>query len=186
MAIPNQKPVQAQPAILLSVKLSPDEATLILGKLNQSQFLGFTESSLALSIYAKIQNAEKLPAATMGPTTTQMNGIKKTEPSNLGQLREVFSKEPAAPQQPVTPSFTSPPHVKPVVDETPKSEESDDVEDERPGAPLKALDEAKSEASPVTPVLEEDDEKVNIPPEDTPAFGVVDHSTKKDGTDKYI
>jgi hypothetical protein len=58
-----------------------------------------------------------------------------------------------------------------------------DDEDDRPGAPLKALDEAKSEeTTPTVPV----EENANIPPEDAPAFGVVDNTKKKDGTDKYI
>lgn len=193
---------QAQSTILLNIKFTPEEASIILNKLNAATFQGFTESSLAIAILGKIQNAEKIPAASMGPTLGQMKNIRESPPTpvgetdNLNDLRQVLSKEPVPPKTaPIarttsvttteeTPRFTSAPKIKEVVEEKPGEspiEEVDtDEDDARPGAPLKALDEAKAE----TP--SEGEGTVNIPPEDSPAFGVIDNSAKKDGTDKYI
>jgi hypothetical protein len=159
------QPVNPQ-AILLNLKLSTEEATMILNKLNSAQFVGFTESSLALSILGKIQNANKIPASSIGPTATQMKNIKQTEPSNVSQLREVLGKDPKK-----AVNFTSPP---PVIEE---KEDPIDEEDNRPGPPLKALDEAREK------VESQDD---SPPPEDAGVFSVIDRSSSKDGTDKYI
>lgn len=173
----NQATPQATPAILLDCKFTPDEASLILTKLNTAQFMGFGESSMALSILGKIQNASKIPAAAIGPTVTQTNNIKDSKPSDISQLRQVLGKTPEKPvveEKARNVSFTPPP----AATETPVTEVDEDEEDSRPGPPLKALDEAKAETT------KEADPA--IPPDDAPAFGVIDNSKKKDGTDKYI
>lgn len=189
---PQQQPQPTQPAILLNIKFTPEEASIILNKLNIATFQGFTESSLAIAILGKIQNAEKIPAAVLGPTTGQMRNIREStstpvgedSPDNLNQLRTVLSKPVASPRitpAEETPRFATPPKIKEVEEKQDAPiEEVVDEDDARPGAPLKALDEAKAEP------ISEDGEKVHIPPEDSPAFGVIDNSVKKDGTDKYI
>ena len=50
---PQKKPV------VLSLRLTPEEASLVLNKLNTAQFTGFTEAQLALAILGKIQSADR-------------------------------------------------------------------------------------------------------------------------------
>lgn len=178
--------VAGQKPIVLNFKLTPEEATLILNKLNTAQFTGFTEAQMALAILGKIQNAEKVPVPIPGPSTTQMDGVRSGTPTNISNLRNVLGKQSGpineAPEGPPvkTKAFTPPPVVEPPTEEISEQDE----EDNRPGAPLTPLGEAKSK---IQEVKEDEEEKVNIPPEDAPAFGVVDNtSKKKDATNEYI
>jgi hypothetical protein len=183
----NPNVAQQKPVVLLKLALTADEASMVLNKLNVSQFVGFSESALAMSVLAKLQSAERVTQDNLGPSVDQLRNVKETRTPNKKQLQSVLNKvaaektaeKVAAPVTDRRAQFTKPTSVVKEIKEDLEDESlSGDDDDSRPGAPLKALDEAREETSPA---------KESIPPEDAGIFSVIDKSkNKKDGTDSYI
>jgi len=138
--------------------ISGEEAGLILNKLNVASFTGFKEASMATTIFAKIQSAQKVTAGPVRPPGPTI--VPPVKPAGPDLTRET------------KPAFTAPPKV-----EEKTVDAITEVEDNRPSAPLTSLDSVREGRE----VLTEDDTTVIPPGDDDSIFSVIDRSTKKSG-----
>lgn len=165
---------------LLQLYFSPEEATLILNKLNTADFKGFGEASMAMTILGKIRGANQVPVAGVGPNTVQMDKARTAPPSSPREIKENLSGKgfrPVPKPDDFKQEVKTPPEVKEeVTTETEELESSTEQteEDMRPTAPLRPLEESKNKE-----VTEED----VPPPEDAGIFSVINRS-KVSGSDK--
>jgi len=152
----NQTPPQTPPQMFQLI-ISGEEAGLILNKLNTASFTGFKEASMATTLFAKIQSAQRImpqPVAGSAP----------------------IAKSPVlTPTEETKKTFTAPPNVE-GDNATSHNDAVEDV-DHRPGAPLTSLNDVRESKEPLA-----EDETTSIPSaENDSIFAVVDRSTKKSG-----
>lgn len=180
----DQNPTNARPQVL-QLYLSPEEATLILNKMNTADFKGFGEATMAVTILGKIRGANQIPVAGPGPSSEQMTAIRNAPPSSPDAVKEALSpkKFRSVPKrEDFQEKHEEVPTVGPSVSKTEESEHIEDEkkvqevdEDTRPTAPLKPLEESKASS--------ESKEDVPPPPEDAGIFSVIDR-TKVSGSEK--
>ena len=176
-----------QPQQFLQLYLTPEEASLVLHKLNTAQFTGFGESTLAVTILGKVQSANRVPASAIGPTINQLNAVRDKESLSKDELPEALGKKTFRTIPGMTPKTEeSRPNIPESATESIVSETAPPVPpetappEEKPeiipsGAPMAALDEAKTKETEAKPEVDE-----SIPPPDAGVFSVINRDKNRD------
>lgn len=161
---------QAAPPQMFQLIVSGEEAGLILNKLNTASFTGFKEASMATTLFAKIQSAQRI-----GPQPTA--GSAPIAPP----VPPVTPITPTQETKPDASTFTAPPNVEGNEHEktVDASIDGDSIidDDNRPGAPLTSLADVRGNKEALA-----EDETTSVPSaEDDSIFSVVNKATKASG-----
>lgn len=188
---------QTQQPTILQLYISPEEASLILNKLNSCDFKGFGEATLAVTLLGKIQSCSRIPVSAVGPTTQQMNAVKSQPAASPQEIKEAmggqkrFTSVPkmsdvVKPKVPVpsTPSETRVQESASVTGLKTTKDEDSIEEDKRPVAPLAAINEARKPVEGTTEETEIDD--APPPPEDAGIFSVINKTSAPGSEKDYV
>ncbi len=131
---------QSQVPMIMNLTLSVDEAQMILTKLNTSDFRGFNEASLAMTLFTKIKSAKAIPMQVGPGPIGQVKTM--TAPTMAGQAVDTPAVKPQSvlgePARKFAPPVTQ--ENLPVEEEERiKDEIPEDGPDDRPVAPLMAV-----------------------------------------------